>query len=269
MREPSPTPPVALTIAGSDSSGGAGMQADLATFFALGVHGASAISALTAQNSLGVTGVLTVEPAFLALQIAAVCDDLRVRAVKTGMLASGALIESVAVALRFHHLSEVVVDPVMVAKSGAVLLQDQALDALRTQLLPLARVLTPNLPEAARLLDWPELEVRASPEAACRALLAMGPRSVVLKGGHAGGTWSEDLFFDGVRLERLGGKRIDSRNTHGTGCTFSAALCAHLALGSEPLAAAQAAKRYIQAAIEGAREWQLGSGHGPVDHWLR
>jgi len=261
------TPKIALSIAGSDPSGGAGIQADLKTFSALGVYGAAAIASLTAQNTREVRAVHDVPAEFFAAQIDAVFDDLEIAAVKIGMLSSAELVRCVAERLRSHAARNVVLDPVMVSKSGARLLAPEAVDALRRELAPLARVLTPNLPEAAVLLGTSEGEVLAAPENACRALRALGAECVVLKGGHAGGSSSDDLYFDGGELARLSARRTPSENTHGTGCTFSAAIAAFLARGATPLEAAQRAKRYVTEAIEGGRHWKLGSGHGPVHHF--
>jgi hydroxymethylpyrimidine/phosphomethylpyrimidine kinase len=263
----SPTPPVALSIAGSDPSGGAGIQADLKTFSALGVYGAAAITALTAQNTREVRAVHDVPPEFVGAQIDCVLEDLEVRAVKLGMLSRAAVIEAVAQRLEAHGARNVVLDPVMVAKSGDALLAPEATDALRGRLLPLADVITPNLPEAAVLLSIGEGELLVDLEGACRRLLELGPRAVVLKGGHAHGAYSEDLYFDGGEVVRLPARRVDTPNTHGTGCTFSAALAAHLARGLGPQEAARGAKSYVTGAIEAAAEWKLGHGHGPVHHF--
>jgi hydroxymethylpyrimidine/phosphomethylpyrimidine kinase len=263
----SPTPKIALTIAGSDPSGGAGIQADLKTFSALRVYGAAVITSLTAQNTREVRAIHDAPPEFVAHELDTVFEDLAVDATKIGMLSSSALIRVVAARLRQHRAPNIVVDPVMVAKSGAKLLADEAVDALRRELVPLAAVLTPNLPEAAVLLGRSERDVLADGPSACRALHALGARSVVLKGGHAGGQRSDDLFFDGTRFLELSAMRTESRNTHGTGCTFSAAIAAHLALGHEPASAASSAKRYVSEAIRGSAQWNLGHGHGPVDHF--
>ncbi len=269
MREDLRAPPVALTIAGSDSGGGAGIQADLKAFFALGVFGASAVTAVTAQNTRGVQAVFELEASLVRQQIRAVRQDFDVRAIKTGMLGGAAIVRAVSDELASQPPGALVVDPVLVAKSGDSLLDAEGILALRRDLLPLARVITPNLPEAARLLERSEREVLQDPEGACRALLELGPSAVLLKGGHAHGTWSEDLLFDGQTFLRLSGRRIDTKNTHGTGCTLSAALCAGLAQGRELAEAARAARAYVQGAIEGSREWRLGAGHGPLDHWAK
>jgi len=260
-------PRIAVTIAGSDSSGGAGIQADLKTFSALEVYGASVITAVTAQNTLGVHGIVDLPAEFVRAQIDAVYGDLAPRATKLGMLSNAAIIEAVALGLRSHAAKCVVLDPVMVAKGGASLLAAQAIDALKSQLLVLADVLTPNLPEAAVLLGVEPAEVLRGPQRACERLLALGAKSVVLKGGHAGGAHSEDLFFDGRQWERLPARRILTANTHGTGCTFSAAIAAALAHGLSPLDAVREAKAYVTAAIEAGSHWRVGRGQGPVQHF--
>ncbi len=260
-------PPVALSIAGSDPSGGAGIQADLKTFAALETYGAAVLTALTVQNTRGVRAVHDLPASFVAAQIDGVLEDLEVAAVKTGMLARPEVIAVVAERLSAHAVRNLVVDPVMVAKSGDRLLDQGAVAVLRHALLPLAAVVTPNLPEAAALLELAEGQVLCDLEGACRSLLALGPRAVVLKGGHAGGAHSDDLFFDGQELVRLPARRIDTQNTHGTGCAFSAALAALLARGATPSEAARGAKAYVTGAIEGAKEWRLGHGHGPVHHF--
>jgi len=253
--------PVALTIAGSDSGGGAGIQADLKTFAALGVHGTSAITAITAQNTIGVTAILELPPSLIRQQIDAVVEDIGVQAAKTGMLSSPEIIEAVAVAIEQHGIEQLVVDPVMVAKGGAKLLRDEAVVALRGRLVPLAAVLTPNLPEASVLLGRPIATLDERRQAA-RDLVAMGARAVVVKGGHANGDVT-DVFFDGTRLVELEGTRIATPNTHGSGCAFSAAITAFLARGADPLDAVREAKAFITGAIAGALE--IGHGHGPVN----
>jgi hydroxymethylpyrimidine kinase/phosphomethylpyrimidine kinase len=253
--------PVALTIAGSDSGGGAGIQADLKTFAALGVHGTCAITAITAQNTVAVTEIFELAPSLVRAQIDAIFDDIGVQAAKTGMLSSAAIIEAVASAVRARGIRNLVVDPVMVAKGGARLLRDDAVGALRSQLLPLATVLTPNLPEAEVLLGRPiaSLDER---RAAARDLQKLGPRIVVLKGGHADGE-AIDLFWDGTEMVELTAERVATMNTHGSGCAFSAAIAAFLARGSDALSAVREAKRFISGAIEFSLE--LGHGHGPVN----
>ena len=253
--------PIALTIAGSDSGGGAGIQADLKTFAALGVHGASAITAITAQNTVGVTDIFELPPRIVTAQIDAVASDLRIEAAKTGMLASTEIIEAVAEAIQKHGIDLLVVDPVMVAKGGAHLLRDDAVGALRSRLLPLAAVITPNIPEAEVLLGRSITTLDQRREAAVD-LLALGPRAVVVKGGHAEGD-AVDVFWDGKELVELIATRIDTRNTHGSGCTFSAAIAARLAAGRQPIDAVRDAKQFITSAIEFGLE--IGQGHGPVN----
>ncbi|HUR29451.1 MAG TPA: bifunctional hydroxymethylpyrimidine kinase/phosphomethylpyrimidine kinase [Planctomycetota bacterium] len=261
-------PPIAVTIAGSDSSGGAGIQADLKTFAALRVYGASVITALTAQNTQGVRAIHDVPADFVRAQIDAVFEDLAPRATKIGMLSRAETIRAVADGLRAHAAKRIVLDPVMTAKNGARLLEPAALAALKEELIGMAAVLTPNLPEAAVLLGIDVSEVARAPESACEKLLALGAQSVVLKGGHAGGSHSEDLFFDGKQWERLPAKRILTSNTHGTGCTFASAIAAALAHKLSPLEAAREAKAYITSAIEAGSHWRIGKGHGPVDHFF-
>ncbi len=253
--------PVALTIAGSDSGGGAGIQADLKTFAALGVHGTSAITAITAQDTVTVHDILELPIGIVRAQIDAVAQDLGVDAAKTGMLASSAIINAVAEAIEIHAIRNLVVDPVMVAKSGAKLLRDEAIDALRTRLLPLAALITPNLPEAEVLLGR-TIRTLDERRAAARELMALGPRAVVVKGGHADDD-ATDVYVDGSQMVELPHKRIATANTHGSGCAFSAAIAAGLAKGREPLAAAREAKEFISGAIELSLE--LGHGHGPVN----
>ncbi len=253
--------PVALTIAGSDSGGGAGIQADLKTFAALGVHGTSAITAITAQNTVDVAEILELPIQLIRAQIDAVVIDLDVRAAKTGMLSSAEIIEAVAAAISDHGITQLVVDPVMVAKGGAKLLRDDAVDVLRRKLLPLAAIITPNLPEAEVLLNR-SIRTLDERRAAARDLHELGPRAVVVKAGHAGGD-ATDVYFDGNVMTELNARRIDTPNTHGSGCTFSAAIAAGLARGLEPLAATRAAKAFITHAIEAALE--IGHGNGPVN----
>ncbi len=255
----------ALTIAGSDSGGGAGIQADLKTFAALGVYGASVITAITAQNTLGVFGVQEIEPTLVAKQIDAVIEDIGADGVKTGMLSSAPIIEAVADRVRHHRIEKLVVDPVMVAKSGDPLLRPEAVAALRSLLLPLALVVTPNLPEAETLLGR-RLETDAELRTAAEAIREMGPRYVVIKGGHRGGD-ADDLVYDGSTFQTLHAARIDTPHTHGTGCTFSAAIAAGLAKGMEPIAAIGMAKEYLTGAI--AQAYAIGAGHSPVHHFYR
>jgi hydroxymethylpyrimidine/phosphomethylpyrimidine kinase len=260
-----------LTIAGSDSGGGAGIQADLKTFSALGTYGCSGITALTAQNTRAVTAIHEVPAALVTAQIDAVFDDIEIAAVKVGMLASPEIIAAVADGLRRHGARTVVLDPVMVAKSGDHLLRPEAVEALKQRLLPLASVITPNLLEAGVLLGMaPPADEAGMVEAAAR-LRAMGPQAVLLKGGHLEQAHSIDVFDD--RGDSSGeplilvAPRIGTANTHGTGCTLSAALAALLGQGLPPRDAVHAAKGYITAAIRGADRLRVGSGHGPVHHF--
>jgi hydroxymethylpyrimidine/phosphomethylpyrimidine kinase len=256
---------VVLTIAGSDSGGGAGIQADLKTFAAFGVYGTSAITAVTAQNTRGVDAVQEITPRVVTAQIDAVAADFPVAAVKTGMLASAPVVLAVAAALERLRLPHLVVDPVMVSKSGAVLLKPEATEALRLRLLPLAEMATPNIPEAERL-SGVAITDEASAREAARRIVAHGARTVLVKGGHAQGAEAIDLFHDGRNFESFRGPRLETRNTHGTGCTLSAAIAALLALGSTPLEAAFRAKAWLSDAIRAAPG--LGGGAGPVEHFV-
>jgi hydroxymethylpyrimidine/phosphomethylpyrimidine kinase len=260
---------IAVTIAGSDSGGGAGIQADLKTFSALGVYGASVIAALTAQNTKGVTGIHDVPPAFVVAQMDAVFSDLAVDAVKIGMLSNAATIAAVAEGLARHGQRNIVLDPVMVATSGDRLLAPDAVENLRRLLIPKAVVLTPNLPEAAALLDTAVAEDEAAMRAQGERLLAFGARSVLMKGGHGGGAESVDLLVEPQGVTRLTGPRFDTRNTHGTGCTLSSAIAAGLAKGLTLAEAVQSAKAYVTTAIGAADRLDIGSGHGPVHHFHR
>ncbi len=253
--------PVAMTVAGSDSGGGAGIQADLKTFAVLGVHGTSAITAITAQNTQGVTEILELPTSLVREQIDVVVRDIGVQAAKTGMLSSAAIIATVAEAMRSHRIRNLVVDPVMVAKGGARLLRDDAVVVLRKQLVPLAAVITPNLPEAAVLLGR-RVESLNDRRQAARDLVGLGARAAVVKGGHADSD-ATDVFFDGTRMVELEGERIATANTHGSGCTFSAAITAGLARGASPFDAVREAKAFITEAIRNSLE--LGHGHGPVN----
>ena len=259
--------PNVLTVAGSDSGGGAGIQADLKTFSALGTYGASVITALTAQNTLGVTAIEDVPAEFVEAQLDAVLADIAFGAVKIGMLNRPAIIEVVAGALERWNVTKVVLDPVMVAKSGDALLHDDAVSALRDRLVPLASVITPNLPEAGVLLGRDVVETEAAMVETAAALRRLGPMSVLLKGGHLSGEESLDVFDDGGGVLRLAAARVASRNTHGTGCTLSAAIAAQLAGGLALRDAVRAAKRYITGAILTAEELNVGHGHGPVHHF--
>ncbi len=256
--------PRALTIAGSDSGGGAGIQADLKTFSALGVYGMSAITALTAQNTVGVQSIVELDPAFVSSQIHSVVSDIGVDAVKTGMLANADIIHQVARDIRHFDLRNVVVDPVMVAKSGDRLLREEAIQAMLQELIPLAEVVTPNLHEASALTDL-EINDRDGMKEAARRLHAFGPRHVVVKGGHLAGS-PMDLLYDGREFFPFENVRHDTPHTHGTGCTFASAIAAGLAKGLSVFEAVRRAKEYITGAIrEGLA---IGSGHGPVHHFF-
>jgi hydroxymethylpyrimidine/phosphomethylpyrimidine kinase len=263
--------PVVLTIAGSDSGGGAGIQADLKTFAALGVYGASAITAITAQNTQRVSDILELPPALVAAQIDAVVTDIGAAAVKTGMLANAAIIETVADRLREHGLENVVVDPVMVAKSGDRLLREDAVAAMRERLLPLAMVVTPNLPEAEVLLGRPMGSWDDVREGA-RAFVAMGAKAVVMKGGHTlpgadpNGP-AIDLLYDGHDFHELAAQRVETTSTHGTGCTFASAIAVGLAKGQDLRGAVALAKAFVTKALQAA--YPIGHGHGPVHHFYR
>jgi len=255
-------PRTALTIAGSDSGGGAGIQADLKTFAALGVYGTSALTAVTAQNTVGVRAVEEVSPATVAAQIDAVLEDIGADAAKTGMLSSAAIIAAVAGRIGAHGITRLVVDPVMVSKSGDRLLREDAVRALRTVLLPLALVVTPNLPEAETLAGMP-IGNRATLEDAARRIAALGPRYVLIKGGHTPGD-PVDILCDGHAFRAYPGERIATSSTHGTGCTLSAAIAAYLARGLTVEDAIGRAKEYVAAAMRAANP--LGRGHGPLHH---
>lgn len=264
-----PTTAIALTIAGSDSSGGAGIQADLKTFAALRVYGASVITALTAQNTRGVQAIHDVPPDFVAAQIEAVFSDLAVAAVKIGMLSHPDTIRAVAEGLRRHAATlPVVLDPVMVATSGDRLISEEAVAALREELMPLATVITPNLPEAATLLGEAVAATENEAVGQARRLLALGAHAVLIKGGHAEGTESVDhlVVTDGT-LRRFAAPRIASNNSHGTGCTLSSAVTAGLARGLDLVDAVGRAKTYVTAAIRAADTVPVGKGHGPVHHF--
>jgi len=257
-----------LTIAGSDSGGGAGIQADLKTFSALGCYGMSVVTALTAQNTTGVTGIHAVPPDFVVQQMTAVFSDIGTDAVKIGMLYSAELIQAVSDGLRRHEASNIVLDPVMVAQSGDKLLQDAAITALKDHLLPLATVLTPNLPEAAVLLGQ-EVKGLDDMQAAAKNLAAFGSRSVLLKGGHAQGDDSSDVLYiaEDDLCVVLGDRRVRTANTHGTGCTLSSAIAAYLAKGEAIAPAIRKAKTYIGEAIRAGAPYRLGHGSAPVHHF--
>ena len=257
--------PVALTIAGSDSSGGAGIQADLKTFAALGVYGASAVTAVTAQNTQAVLRVMELPPDLVAAQIDAVVSDMGVSAAKTGMLATAQIVEVVAAKVREHSLTPLVVDPVIVATSGARLLPEDAVQALREQLLPLATVVTPNTAEAEALLgrplaSWDDLREGA------KAILALGAEAVVMKDGVPEGL-AVDLLYDGRDFHEFTAVRVQTSSTHGTGCTFASAIAAALAKGESPRSAVAMAKAYVTKALQSA--YPVGRGHGPVHHFFR
>jgi len=260
------TPAIALTIAGSDSSGGAGIQADLKTFTALGVYGASVLTAITAQNTTGVQKVLTLPPDIIAAQLTSVASDLAVGAIKTGMLADRATVEAVAEGLAQFPGVPLVVDPVMVATSGDVLLAPDAVAALRAHLFPRAAVVTPNLHEAARLLGEPVAATPAAMEDQARRLVALGPKAVLVKGGHGAGEDAVDVLAWRGGVASLAAPRIATRNTHGTGCTLAAALAARLAAGDAIDVAVRAAKDFVWRALEAGRHLTVGRGNGPVDH---
>jgi hydroxymethylpyrimidine/phosphomethylpyrimidine kinase len=261
------TIPIALTIAGSDSSGGAGIQADLKTFAALGVYGASGITALTAQNTQGVTGIHLVPADFVAAQIDAVFSDLAVKAVKIGMVAQSATIDAIAAGLARWSPGPVVLDPVMVATSGDRLLAADAVDALRTKLIPRAALLTPNLPEAAALLDEPIASSETAIASQGRRLLAMGCGAVLIKGGHGQGAQSIDYLVSGNGVIALAALRIATENTHGTGGSLSSAIAAGLAKGDELETAVRNAKAWISAAIATGVSLGVGHGNGPIHHF--
>ncbi|WP_416828957.1 bifunctional hydroxymethylpyrimidine kinase/phosphomethylpyrimidine kinase [Ectobacillus polymachus] len=255
----------ALTIAGSDSGGGAGIQADLKTFQELKVFGMSAITAITAQNTLGVQGVYPMTPSAVAEQIESVASDIGVDAIKTGMLFDSSIIRVVAEKIRQFGWEQVVVDPVMIAKGGAPLLQQEAMKALKEELLPLAKVVTPNIPEAEAITGM-TITTMDERQLAARKLYDMGVKNVVIKGGHDDAEDEAiDLLFDGSSFTYFTSKKIETKHTHGTGCTFAAAIAASLAQGKTVIEAVQIAKDFIQAAIE--NNLGLGHGHGPTNHW--
>ena len=256
-------PPTAMTIAGSDSGGGAGIQADLKTFSALGVFGTSTLTAITAQNTVGVTAVHEIPTDVIAAQIDAVITDIGADAVKTGMLSSSAIVATVADSVRRHSITNLVVDPVMVAKSGDRLLREEAIATICNELIPLAKVVTPNIPEAEDLTGQ---TIGSDDDArrAAEAIINMGAKSVVIKGGHREGP-PTDILYDGEEFAEFTAERIPSTSTHGTGCTFASAVAAGLAHGLETAAAVQQAKEYVTAAIRAA--YPIGNGHGPLHHF--
>lgn len=259
--------PRCLTVAGSDCSGGAGIQADLKVFHRFGVFGQSAVTAVVAENTVGVQGYDAVTPALVAMQIDSCLTDIGADAVKTGMLVNADIVRAVAGRLRAHEVSKLVIDPVMCAKNGDRLIAQDAVETLVAELFPLATVVTPNVPEAEAL--WGRhIQTEVDFRKAARAIHAMGPQVVVMKGGHSPvnpAGESVDFVLTGDEWVAISGQRGSDRNTHGTGCTFSAAVTARLALGDDPVTAVRAAKAYITAAIASAPD--LGHGHGPVNHW--
>jgi hydroxymethylpyrimidine/phosphomethylpyrimidine kinase len=261
------TIPIALTIAGSDSSAGAGIQADLKTFAAFGVYGASVVTALTAQNTTGVSAIHQVPADFVTAQMDAVFSDLDVKAVKIGMVAQLATIDAIVAGLTRWSPKHIVLDPVMVATSGDRLLATDAVDALRTKLIPCASLITPNLPEAAALLDEPVASSEAAIESQGKRLLAMGCRAVLIKGGHGQGTESIDYLVSGSGVMALAAPRIATKNTHGTGCSLSSAIAAGLANGGDMESAVRDAKAWVSAAIAAADRLGVGRGHGPIHHF--
>jgi len=256
--------PVVLTIAGSDSGAGAGIQADLKTFAALGVYGVSVITAITAQNTVGVRAVQEISPDVIAAQLDAVADDFSIAALKTGMLSSAAIIETVVAGLRRHALRRLVVDPVMIAKSGDRLLREDAVDTLRRRLLPLAAVVTPNIPEA-EVLAGIAIRTQADRVAAGRAIMKLGAHAVVIKGGHSDEDPIVDLLVDGEGVHEFRAARIATGSTHGTGCTFSAAIAAALGRDEDLATAVGEARAYLSRAL--AQAPGLGHGHGPLNHF--
>ena len=252
-----------MTIAGSDSGGGAGIQADLKTFSALGVFGTSALTAITAQNTIGVTAVHEIPTDVIVAQIDAVISDIGADAVKTGMLSSIAIVETVADSILRHGISKVVVDPVMVAKSGDRLLREEAIGAVRSRLLPLASLVTPNIPEAEDLTGM-TVKTDNDVRRVAQAILDMGPQSVVIKGGHRDGP-PTDVYFDGEEFLEFTTERIPTANTHGTGCTFASAAAAYLAHGKPVVEAVELAKQYVTEAIRAS--YPVGKGHGPLHHF--
>ncbi|HZP20554.1 MAG TPA: bifunctional hydroxymethylpyrimidine kinase/phosphomethylpyrimidine kinase [Bauldia sp.] len=261
--------PIAVTIAGSDSGGGAGIQADLKTFSALGVYGASVVTALTAQNTLGVTAIHDTPADFVSAQIDAVFSDLDVGAVKIGMLSRPQTIHAVAEGLRKYGQTRIVLDPVMVATSGDALVTGDVVETLIAELLPLALLITPNLFEAARLLGEPPAGDAAGMEKQGERLLKKGARGVLVKGGHGSGAESADYLLTAVGGRWLTAKRVETRNTHGTGCTLSSAIAAGLAKGMDLDKAVDEAKAYVTAAIAAADTIRIGKGRGPVHHFHR
>jgi hydroxymethylpyrimidine/phosphomethylpyrimidine kinase len=261
--------PTALTVAGSDPSGGAGIQADLKTFSALGAYGAAVLTALTAQNTLGVRGVHAVPAEFVAAQLDAVLSDLDVRALKSGMLWSADVVRVVVTAVRRYEVPAVIVDPVMVATSGDRLVDQGTVDAIRELLLPVATVVTPNLPEAAALVEGPVPKDEASMVDAGIAIRELGAGAALVKGGHLGGDEATDILVDSRGVLRLRSPRVPTANTHGTGCTLASAIAARMTLGDDLRSAVTAAKTYLAGALAAADQLEVGAGHGPVHHFFQ
>jgi len=260
--------PIALSVAGSDSSGGAGTEADLKTFSALGVYGACVVTALTAQNTKGVSAIHAVPADIVAAQIDAVFSDLDVGATKIGMLATASIVEAVTAGLTRHSTRNVVLDPILAASTGAELLRADALDALRL-LIPKARVFTPNLFEAAALLEVPMAQDEAEMQIQAEKLLTLGAQAVLIKGGHGGSAESVDLLVKSDGCTRFAAPRVATKNTHGTGCTLASAIAAGLAKGLSLNQAVHEAKDYVTAAIAAADRLKVGAGHGPLHHFFK
>ena len=261
--------PICLTIAGSDSGGGAGIQADLKVMSALGVYGASVITALTAQNTKEVRSIFPATPEFIIEQIETVYDDLEIDAVKIGMLGTPEITFAVASALRAVKAKNIVLDPVMVAKSGDKLLSDDAVDALKQRLIPMADIITPNIPEAMVLLDTNTKPTLDNMGEYCTDLLKLGAKSVLLKGGHMTGETLHDLYSDGAEMMSMTSPRIDTKNTHGTGCSMSSAIASELAKGGDMKSAVQVAKEYIAGAVQNADKLNIGTGSGAIHHFYK
>ncbi|WP_072822850.1 bifunctional hydroxymethylpyrimidine kinase/phosphomethylpyrimidine kinase [Modicisalibacter ilicicola] len=259
--------PNVLTIAGSDPSGGAGIQADLKTFSALGAYGTSVITALTAQNTRGVSAVHAVPPDFIAAQLDALLDDVDVAAAKIGMVASREVALVIREALEKRRPRWIVLDPVMVAKSGDVLVDEAGIRAVREELVPLADLITPNLPEAAVLLDGPAAETPTAMEALVPGLLGLGTHHVLIKGGHLRGEHCHDLLASSEERQWIEGKRVATDNLHGTGCTLSSAITAYLARGRSLNEAVRQAKAWLGQALHASERLSVGRGHGPVHHF--
>lgn len=257
------TPPTTLTIAGSDSCGGAGIEADLKTFTALGVYGAAAVTSVTAQNTQGVRAIHDIPPDIVAQQIDAVAEDIEIDAAKSGMLSNAGIIEAVADRLAHHGVSAYVLDPVMVSESGHTLLEPSAREALIAKLIPQALILTPNVAEA-EALGGIAIENEEAMRDAAKVLFDLGPRFVLVKGGHLAGDQATDLLYDGSDFISISAPRIETKNTHGTGCTLAAAIAAHLAMGRDPAEAVRLAKDYVTGALR--HSFDIGKGPGPLNH---